>query len=176
MVGCVIELEEIWKEVEENNDYLISSKGRVYSLKRKTYLKPHKNRDGYLRVWLYKNNKKKMVFIHRLVACAYIPNPLNKPQVNHENGIKNDNRVENLSWMTRSENMKHCYDIGLIDLDSKSYTNVIKANKKRRVIKTEDIPIILELSKTMSSRKIAKIFGTSKGPILNILKGEYFDE
>ena len=60
-----------------------------------------------MRVALCENGKQKRVFVHRLVAMKYIPNPHNLPQVNHKNGIKTDNRVENLEWCTASENQQH---------------------------------------------------------------------
>ena len=72
------------------------------------------NETGYCYIQLWKNNKGKSLKIHRLVAQSFIPNPNNKPHVNHKNGIKTDNRVENLEWCTRSENMIHAYSNGLL--------------------------------------------------------------
>ena len=104
-------IKEIWKDID-GYDYKISSLGnvlRVYHYKTKS-IKPY-IRNKYLTVHLCKNNKPKHFFIHRLVAEAFIPNPDKKPQVNHINGIKTDNRIENLEWVTHSENNLHCYRV-----------------------------------------------------------------
>ena len=74
-------------------------------------LKPNKNEDGYYKVKLRKDGKTYNKFVHRLIAETFIPNPENKPEVNHKNGIKTDNRVSNLEWCSRSENMKHSYKV-----------------------------------------------------------------
>lgn len=83
-------------------------------------------KNEYLYFW-YKHKRYK---IHRLVAEAFIPNPENKRDVNHINGNKHDNRVENLEWLTHSENMKHAYKIGLNRISEKQSEAIKKANTK----------------------------------------------
>jgi len=89
--------------------YLLRKDGRKY-LKKGKYLNPGKNTKGYYQVRLEGGN---IYRVHRLVALAFIPNPLNLPQVNHKNGIKTDNRAENLEWCTNSQNQLHAYNNGL---------------------------------------------------------------
>jgi hypothetical protein len=89
-------------------EYFIDDNGEVY---RK--LKPTESGNGYLVYGLQFNRKTKRSYAHRVIANAFIPNPDNLPEVNHINGIKTDNRVENLEWISRTDNMKHAYKLGL---------------------------------------------------------------
>lgn len=102
--------EEIWKNIVGYEGlYEVSTSGRVRSLKfgKTKVLKPAKEGNGYLIVSLCKDGEKKMFSVHRLVAKAFIPNPMHKPHVNHRNEVKTDNRVENLEWMTHKENQNY---------------------------------------------------------------------
>lgn len=96
---------EIWKEIKGYEGlYEVSSEGRVKSLGRKPgIMKPGLSR-GYLKIGLVKDGIKSMFRIHRLVAGAFIPNPDDKPEVDHIDGDRKNNRVENLRWMTHKEN------------------------------------------------------------------------
>lgn len=92
----------------------IKSKGSSVRLLKGRHLKIKTKPNGYLTVALCKHSKVKFKYTHRLVAEAFIPNPENKPQVNHINGIKSDNRVENLEWITAHDNLIHARTTGLI--------------------------------------------------------------
>lgn len=104
---------EIWKDICEG--YQISNKGRVKSTKRKEekIMKLKPDRLGYVRVHLRINNEDVFESVHRLVAKAFIPAIDGKEEVNHINGVKTDNRVENLEWNTRTENLIHSYKSNL---------------------------------------------------------------
>lgn len=103
--------EEEKREVEGYPRYLVTPSGKVLGLWKKQYLIPKLQDSGYLQVKLCNEQGKDDWNIHRLIAQAFIPNPENKPFVNHKNGIKSDNRVENLEWVTASENMIHAANV-----------------------------------------------------------------
>lgn len=88
--------------------YRVSDKGEVFSQITNKVLRPSKHRCGYLQVVLSKNGQLHYVTVHRLVAKAFIPNPENKRQVNHKDGNKENNSVDNLEWYTSQENIVHC--------------------------------------------------------------------
>ena len=99
---------ERWRDVQGYEGlYQVSDRGQVRNVKRGRVLKPHRQGNGYLQTMLAKNNVRKYPLVHRLVAAVFIPNPENKPHINHKNGIKTDNAVENLEWCTMSENLLH---------------------------------------------------------------------
>ena len=126
--------DEVFKQIDGfENLYLISSLGRVYSIRNRKFIAQYKNRYGYLKCSLKKEGKNKSVFVHRLVATAFISNPNNKPEVNHKNGIKTDNSLNNLEWCSRLENVRHSWKLGLS-----------KHTEKLRIccIKAHEIPVI----------------------------------
>lgn len=133
---------EIWKPVVGYEElYEVSSMGKIKSLnnrsnhKKEKILKPIKDKDGYLRICLCKNNKKKIKAIHRLVAEAFISNPNNKPVINHKDGIKYNNNVNNLEWCTISENSKHAYDnrLRIISERQKEFCRSLHIKNMKRI-------------------------------------------
>ncbi len=105
--------------------YQISNYGNVKSIKRNIILKQHVHDNKYLRITIPNTPKPIRFKIHRLVATHFIPNPYNKPQVNHIDGNKLNNHVSNLEWVTDSENKEHAFKTGL-----QTYKN------KKRVLNT----------------------------------------
>lgn len=160
-------MKEVWKNVIGYEGlYEVSSLGNIYSNISKKILKINRNKDGYLSIELWNKGKNKRCKIHRLVAIAFICNPLNKREVNHKNGIKSDNRIQNLEWVTKSENEKHAYRTGLkYNKGEKHSQNILKEN---------DIPFIIDLlrNKVMYDREIGELFGVTRKTINKIKLGK----
>lgn len=171
---------EIWLPVKDFEGYYeISSKGRVRTCaifirhdgnfsEEGGYVKPHHrirstsiNRYGYVQIKLCKLAKCRTLTVHRLVAKAFIPNPNKYVQVNHKDGVKTNNSVDNLEWISSSGNIKHAYDTGLIV--AVKGENHHKA--KLTLQKVADIKILLE---TNSIKSIAKQFNVSPTTIADI--------
>ena len=95
------------KYIEGYPNYKISSKGRIYSKYMNRTMKIFDTKDGYKRICLCKNGKKKFFAVHRLVGLNFIPNPENKPEVDHIDRDKSINNVVNLRWATHSENQQN---------------------------------------------------------------------
>lgn len=152
-------MKEVWKDIEGYEGlYQISNLGRVKRVTTGRILKGGKDKDGYLMVKLYKNNIRSNKKIHRLVAEAFIPNPENKPQVNHADENKTNNSLDNLEWMTAKENINH-------------------GTHNERVSKTMSIPIIATNLKTGESQEFygasecARQLGLYQQHISAVLKG-----
>lgn len=104
-------------------NYRITKAGHVISMSyyrtgRPDYLEEFEDKDGYLHVIIYVNSRPKYIGVHRLVAMAYIPNPENKPEVNHKDGNTTNNDVSNLEWVTSLENIHHAWKNGLASAKS----------------------------------------------------------
>jgi len=156
--------------IEKYPDYYISSLGRVFSLKTLDHLKPRRIGKGYRAVYINKrkNGHKKNLYIHRLVALAFIDNPEQKPMVDHINGNKADNRLENLRWSTPKENGLNS------NLSSRNKTGVkgVSIDKKHfkyvARISVDGVPIFIGSYNTLEEatearlRTVNNLFGHSE--------------
>lgn len=127
---------EEWKTIAGYPNYQVSSYGRVHSIKRDIILKPYYDNWRYPRVDLRNENGRRPRSVHRLVAEAFVPNPYDKPQVNHIDGDKDNNSVDNLEWVTVSENARHAVATGLND-HSKYHSG--RPKRSVRVVETGQI-------------------------------------
>lgn len=155
---------EEWKEYEDAGiKYLISNLGRTFSPEiigyrhHKVELKQHESKKGYLTVHL----KSGLKAIHRLVAILFIPNPLNLPQVNHKDGNKKNNKVDNLEWCDNSYNQKHAWALGLIsNTGMKSPRRILDENQVKEIFFSQ-----------LPHKAIAEKYGIEKSGVNKIKTG-----
>lgn len=156
---------EVWRFI--NDKYRVSNLGRVMNDKYKI-LSQKTNKCGYKEVNIKIDGKFKTQLVHRLVAKAFIDNPDNKPQVNHINGDKTCNRVENLEWITNDDNIKHSIKTGLRDIKKIAKTTREKCGKK--IIQYDlDNNFIKEWD---SLREVADTLKIDRHCIRRVCKGE----
>ncbi len=109
-------MEEAWKDIIGwEGLYRVSDRGKIYSYRSSRCIKGVPDGGGYRQVYLCRNGNMHRCVIHRLVAMHFIPNPENKPEVNHIDADKGNNSVDNLEWVTPSENIKHSFRIGIMN-------------------------------------------------------------
>ena len=183
---------EQWRKIENYDHYYISNYGRVKSVYKKNHiiLVQQTNHNGYLRVILHKNGASKPHRVHRLVGICFLDNKDNKPQINHIDGNKKNNNVDNLEWVTNAENVAHAKRLGLFrrklsDDDvvnirkssdsyeclagkyniSTSYANAVKCGRERKDVimkceKTNQVDI--SLLGTKKDGEIGRMYGLSQ--------------
>lgn len=159
---------EIWKDVIGHEDKCqISNLGRIKYLSwiqaNPTRVYKERITKNVGRPYCTASINNKAYTVHRLVAKAFIPNPLNKPEVNHINGIKTDNRAVNLEWATRSENARHAISTGLAQTGERSGSAKLTLKQVR---------IIRSLFGKMRIHKIAEKFNVAKSTIEAIKHGK----
>lgn len=125
-----------WKIIKEFPNYAVSSEGMIKNIVTDHILKPASQGNGYLIVSLCDGHKSHTKLIHRIVATAFIPNPGNKPQVNHLDGNRKNNTIENLEWCTGSENCRHAVEV-LGRTVSEETRRKLSEKSKNRIISEE---------------------------------------
>lgn len=159
--------------------YLIDSLGNIVSCPRQQgsrFVNQYKilgtkiNRLGYKEVALSKDGKTKTVLLHRLIAMHFVENPYGLPCVNHKNGIKSDNRIENLEWCTRSQNTKHAYENNLGGFREYANAGIRKMNQDTQYVVVRLISPSGEELQFGSTSEAAEYVGTDKDEVTRAIR------
>ena len=163
---------EEWRDVEGYVDYYrVSSYGRIMSRDRVVpnrwgngqhrkgkLMSPGSSPNGYKIITLHKKGKVKYQTVHRTVAAVFLPNPENKPEINHIDGNKENNNIKNLEWVTVVENKKHAQDTGLFSSKGENNPNVKLTESDVRCIRLSNVAM----------KELAEIYNVSRGAISKI--------
>ena len=164
-------MEEIWKTIEDYPNYMVSNLGNVKALNynktgEEKILKTSHNNGGYHSLTLSKNNKKKQITVHKLVAEAFIPNPENKPCIDHINTDRTDNRAENLRWVTYQENQNNPKTIV-------NHSVAVKGNKNPMAKEILQYTLTNEFIKSWDcSMDVQRELGINNANIIQCCKGK----
>ena len=164
--------------------YAVTSDGKVWSYPRGNGMNKHgkflkqETSGRYPMVSLMKNGSRKQATVHRLIAEAYLENPNMLPQVNHIDGDKHNNCVENLEWCDASHNMRHAHENNLVKLNPKSAEEARKAGFSRRILTFKDAEDIREMYSTgnYTQREIGEDYGVAKSVIQCICTNKTYIE
>lgn len=174
---------EIWKPIEGTEGiYEVSNTGKVRNINYRgcgytRYLKISTNDWGYNYVIIKRNGKRGKQMIHRLLAEIFIPNPDEKPEVNHIDGVKTNNCIDNLEWVTKSENVQHAYDTGLNENNRKRATEHMR-NIQRIAVEKNKRKIVAIDNKTGNRTNFDSIeeacskLGVHSGNIYKVIKNK----
>lgn len=171
LINSAMNNQEIWKDVKNYEGiYQISNLGRIKSLSRvfiqkngiekrikERILKQVKDSKGYYFVGLHKNSQILQYRVHRLIAEYFIPNEYNKPHINHKNGIKTDNQINNLEWCTVSENNQHAYTNNGRISPMKNKKGILNKNSKPVFQYNKNGDYINEFNAIADASRITKI-------------------
>ncbi len=163
---------ETWRTIPNYSKYECSDKGLIKTFNWKgsgqtRIMKPALDVSGYLRTMLIRDDGvTHTIKVHRIIAQTFIPNPENKPETNHKNGIKTDNRVDNLEWVTHEENVQHCIDNGWM-VAHKGEDNGFSKLKEKAILE-----IRAKFKPYVYTRKmLADEYGVAPGTIKGIVLG-----
>jgi len=158
-----------WREINGYEGlYKISNLGEVKSIKKGIILKDRISNCGYIRVVLCKCNNRKAISVHRLVAKNFIDNPKEKPDVNHIDGNKKNNKISNLEWVTKKENSLHSFKIGL----QKPQKGI---NHGMASVSEGEVILIRKLKGELKQKTIAWLFNMSTANISRIMNRKLWD-
>lgn len=150
---------EEWKTIVEIPDYEVSNAGNIRDKKTLNLIRQYKNSNGYKYIRIHKNGKQINTYVHRLVATAFLGSPMFDGEVNHKNGIRDDNNINNLEWVTHNENIRH----SRFDLADK---NKINKSKIRLNLK------LFRIKNRLTQEEIANMVGITRTAYAFIENGD----